>query len=223
MGPRRCSGYTDSAGIAHACQFHPTKKGGKAQGKEDGRCVVCSPTNMARACSNGQLRGCLMHHLRRLKELDVPILTDAVARIPIEWRMVIIRGVYGEGAMLPEGFNMEEEAAESGEDSPEDEENDVSEHVEEDVDGNEPEENEPPNVANGDEVQEILQGEEEAGQRSDEVRGAAKFFEDMASASNDDGMDSEIDSPGSLRDFLADEEDMGDGPEFYANLDNQDP
>lgn len=96
MGPPRCTG----PGNGLLCKFHPSSKGAKAVAKSEGKCVVCSPTYMQHMCSTGQLRGCLQHHLRRIRSLDAGIGDEAIRQVPTAWRMAIATGCLREGQAL---------------------------------------------------------------------------------------------------------------------------
>ena len=81
MPPPACRGFD---GVV--CNFHPLRNGQQAIAKEDGRCVVCNPAMLQRACEHGQRRGCLVHHLRKILLLSGPIFDSALARVPEKWR-----------------------------------------------------------------------------------------------------------------------------------------
>jgi hypothetical protein len=95
MGPRRCKG-SEHDGIPQPCIFHPTLCRAKGYAKKDGKCVVCSPEQMVHMCSTAQLRGCLVHHLRRIREMDVRVCDEAISQVPLENRMRVALAVCGE-------------------------------------------------------------------------------------------------------------------------------
>ena len=61
-------------------------------------CVVCSPAQLETMCSTGQRRGCLVHHLRRIRQLDAAAADAALRRVPVEWRATIARALTGADA-----------------------------------------------------------------------------------------------------------------------------
>ena len=91
MPPAKCSGYVQN-GVTQECIFNPQKQRAKALAKAEGQCVVCNVGHMAHMCATGQLRGCLMHHLRRMRELDASVFDVAMGRVPVAWRMHVARG-----------------------------------------------------------------------------------------------------------------------------------
>ena len=50
--------------------------------RENGRCMLCDKTEMIRMCSTGHLRGCVVHHLSKLKNLDEDVYKCALERVP---------------------------------------------------------------------------------------------------------------------------------------------
>ena len=100
FGPRRCNGF-EQDGQTVECIFHPTQRGAKALAKKDGKCVVCNQQLMADACASGQRRGCLIHHLKRIRDVHAAAFNKAMRRVPAEWRMNIATKICGEDWELP--------------------------------------------------------------------------------------------------------------------------
>ena len=97
MSPQRCCGYTE-AGVSYGCRFNPMSKGGKAVAQKNGQCMVCSPSLMEHMCSSGLLRGNLVYHLSRIRNLCPDVFQDALRRVPLEWQCVLARAVGDGGA-----------------------------------------------------------------------------------------------------------------------------
>ena len=100
MPHRACAG-TKVNGEDVGCCFSTWTALEAAQGRYDGRCVWCNPTEIARRCGEKRLRKLLVTDLRKLWQLHPRSYDAALARLPEKWRTQFQEQLEEAGPMAP--------------------------------------------------------------------------------------------------------------------------